>query len=400
MYFVVQCKDDPNKKFVIPIQWISNLKMSRVLNYGINKNKSYLMFCSPNEKEEPNFSLKTISQPGQIDCCFIGNILAGYGKNYWCIGIKCLNIHVASLTEGTKLKAFKSVYGADKEPEQSLTTELTKVTFKSEFNFLSTKILELKSMLDSSTVLCGNMSSIGHVGAASDGIGLNIEFEQNALIETSSIDVSTVENSNNNDGANPDKSQPVENVMSELAFDDLLIGENINDGKDDANTNKDQSEPNMVSATASIDVPITANIAILDNLSIAVPNTDNNQFEQNTLIVTPSIDVPTAENSNDNDYVSVDKSQPEENFMPKLAFYDESIGESGNNNKDDANMNTNEFEPNTMSETASIDVPMDIISGSIPFKENVSDNTYFLNLHVFDKSFYFLLLECYAHVSP
>lgn len=81
MYFVVKIKSSqPESKFIIPVQWILGINIARVLNYGINKRKTYLMFYSLNEKKTPDFSLEIRSQQSNDDFCFYGCVIEGYGK--------------------------------------------------------------------------------------------------------------------------------------------------------------------------------------------------------------------------------------------------------------------------------------------------------------------------------
>lgn len=79
MFFVVKIKHTTTQ-LILPIQWISNLKIGRLLNYGINKKKTFLMFYSEDGKKEPNFSLKIFSAEMDSDFCFYGNIIKGFGK--------------------------------------------------------------------------------------------------------------------------------------------------------------------------------------------------------------------------------------------------------------------------------------------------------------------------------
>lgn len=79
MFFVVKIKNFGDK-LVVPAQWVNNIKLSRALNYGLNKNKTYLMFYSSNDKKEPDFTLNIQGNIIQEDFCFFGNILKSYGN--------------------------------------------------------------------------------------------------------------------------------------------------------------------------------------------------------------------------------------------------------------------------------------------------------------------------------
>jgi hypothetical protein len=70
---------ETNTRLCIPIQWISNINMSRLLNYGINKKKVFLMFYSSQAVKEPNFSLPRVQEQMDEDFCFHGKIIKSCG---------------------------------------------------------------------------------------------------------------------------------------------------------------------------------------------------------------------------------------------------------------------------------------------------------------------------------
>lgn len=81
MYFIVKISNSqPTAKLCIPSQWVHNLNVSRLLNYGINQKKQYLMYYSPDDKNEPNFRLNQRVCHNEMEYCFYGHIVKSYGK--------------------------------------------------------------------------------------------------------------------------------------------------------------------------------------------------------------------------------------------------------------------------------------------------------------------------------
>jgi hypothetical protein len=76
MYFAVKIIGSANEtKLIIPVQWICNINITRVFNYGINKKKVYVMFHS-NQEKDPNFMLpKSNVFVEADDFCFLGKII-------------------------------------------------------------------------------------------------------------------------------------------------------------------------------------------------------------------------------------------------------------------------------------------------------------------------------------
>lgn len=80
MYFLVKIigsKD--NSTLRVPIQWVKNINMSRIFNYGLNKKKAYLMFYSSQDKD-PDFSLPQSNEPKEHDFCFNGKMIKTCSK--------------------------------------------------------------------------------------------------------------------------------------------------------------------------------------------------------------------------------------------------------------------------------------------------------------------------------
>lgn len=79
MFFVVEIQNS-RVKLIVPVQWIHNLNVSRIFNYGVNKKKLFLMFYSNDAKTDPEFSLEIFSDVKESNFCFYGRILKGFGK--------------------------------------------------------------------------------------------------------------------------------------------------------------------------------------------------------------------------------------------------------------------------------------------------------------------------------
>lgn len=92
MYFVAyipSCK----KRVVIPIHWVCGVNMISACNSGINRNKVYLIFFSPNIADSEDF-LKPISQHFNEHnrACYFAKLLKCYGKYYY-------KVHFISVNE-------------------------------------------------------------------------------------------------------------------------------------------------------------------------------------------------------------------------------------------------------------------------------------------------------------
>lgn len=138
MFFVVKINSSSaDEKFVVPIQWIHNLKIGRTLNYGINKKKIYRMFYSLDHTKQPNFLLKTSKTNSGTEFCFYGKIIKGYG---------------------TKRHALHELPGTI-ESEIDETFQL-QTTFKSEMDFLISKVFDLNSKINNSMFSKGELLAI------------------------------------------------------------------------------------------------------------------------------------------------------------------------------------------------------------------------------------------------
>lgn len=96
MYFLVSLNVLSKNKVVVPLKWIKNLKLSKLLNYGTkyHRQEEYQIFFSKNTGIEPDFNLqKSFQFDESRDCCYGGRILKTFGNKRFFKLKKFQNFH-------------------------------------------------------------------------------------------------------------------------------------------------------------------------------------------------------------------------------------------------------------------------------------------------------------------
>lgn len=82
-YFQVELIVPGKTQVIIPMNWILGLNDQNLLNYGINQKKSFTVYYSPENGDEPDFSKVAESQfRDGIKCVYKAHILSGSSKYF------------------------------------------------------------------------------------------------------------------------------------------------------------------------------------------------------------------------------------------------------------------------------------------------------------------------------
>lgn len=82
MYFIVKLKSSGQKQ-IIPMKWVQNLQIFRLLKYGVTyeKRHTYKIFVSNEMADEPDFALEVLAQiDKKRNACYQAHICHVFGK--------------------------------------------------------------------------------------------------------------------------------------------------------------------------------------------------------------------------------------------------------------------------------------------------------------------------------
>lgn len=83
--FVVVYINCAKKYVVVPDNWIYDVKMESLLNYGVNSNRNVLIFWSSDFQNTPNFCLdKSLEFPPRNNqTCYLARLIRYFGKLFF-----------------------------------------------------------------------------------------------------------------------------------------------------------------------------------------------------------------------------------------------------------------------------------------------------------------------------